>query len=451
MKPVQALLWDMDGVLAEVSRSYRAAIVDTAAIYGVTVTQDDIENAKLAGNANNDWVLTHKLITAQNAGVTLEQVTATFEELYQGTDSKAGLYKLETLIPTKGLLVELNRRLAKGMAIVTGRPKKDCVKFLRDYGLEELFPVMVCMEDAPPKPSPEPILLALKALQVGADQAIMLGDTVDDILAAAKASVVAFGVITPPAYAQATLDYADPPIIQKLLSCGATKVLRPGCTELLDEIPSLSVGSIHTKPIDTTSWFQGPRVSSVGRQTKETSIQVELNLDGSGLSKIDSGIGFLDHMLEAVAKHGRFNLVLNCKGDTWIDDHHTTEDCGLALGEAFDKALGKRQGIARFGSAMVPLDEALARAVVDISSRPSSWIDLKLTRPSIGTLSTEMIPHFFESFASCARLTLHVDVLKGVNDHHKAEASFKSFARALFEAVRLDASAGIPSTKGLLA
>ncbi|RQM26194.1 hypothetical protein B5M09_001970 [Aphanomyces astaci] len=155
-------------------------------------------------------------------------------------------------------------------------------------------------------------------------------------------------------------------------------------------------------------------------------------------------------MLDAVAKHARFNLVLVCKGDTWIDDHHTVEDCGLALGEAFDQALGKREGIARFGSALVPLDEALAQVVVDISSRASSWIELKLVRPSIGTLSTEMISHFFVSFASAARLTLHVDVLKGSNDHHKSEAAFKAFARAMRLAVSVDATAGVPSTKGLL-
>jgi imidazoleglycerol-phosphate dehydratase len=156
-------------------------------------------------------------------------------------------------------------------------------------------------------------------------------------------------------------------------------------------------------------------------------------------------------MLEAVAKHARLDLVLTCKGDTWIDDHHTTEDCGLALGEALDKALGPRTCIQRFGHALVPLDEALAQAVVDISSRGSSSISLQLKRPTIGTLSTEMISHFFISFASAARLTLHVDVLKGENDHHKAEASFKAFARALREAVKVDGSVGVPSTKGVLA
>ncbi|OQR80915.1 imidazoleglycerol-phosphate dehydratase [Achlya hypogyna] len=437
---MQALLWDMDGVLAEVSRSYRAAIVATAAAFGATVTDDDVEVAKLAGDANNDWVLTHKLVHNKVAGAsaTLAEITAKFEEIYQGTASAPGLCSLETLITAKGLLVELNRRLPKGMAIVTGRPKKDCDKFLADHGLEPLFPVRVCMEDGPPKPSPAPILLALQRLNVPASQVAMIGDTVDDITAAVRASVLAYGVITPGAYANAVLQYTTAPIVTKLLSVGAKRVLRPGCDELLDEIPVTAVAA-------------GERRGKIHRQTKETSIHVDLDLDGNGTSDISTGIGFLDHMLDAVAKHGRFNLVLKCKGDTWIDDHHTTEDCGLALGEAFDMALGPRKDIARFGSALVPLDEALSRVIVDISSRGCSAVAMDLRRPSIGTLSTEMIPHFFVSFASAARLTLHVDVVKGENDHHKAEASFKAFARALRQAVALDPTAGVPSTKGMLA
>ncbi|ETV91803.1 TIGR01548 family HAD hydrolase [Aphanomyces invadans] len=444
--PLKALLWDMDGVLAEVSRSYRAAIVSTAARFGVTVTHVDIDDAKLAGNANNDWVLTHRLITSKSVEVTLEQVTVAFEEIYQGTDGTPGLYRLETLLPSKGLLEELHRRLPNGMAVVTGRPKKDCIKFLKDFELEDLFPTMICMEDAPPKPSPAPIVLALKALGVAPSEAAMLGDTVDDIVAAAQAHVAAIGVLTPQVYAKSILENAEPSITPKLIASGATRVLRPGCDELLDIVrpPNTAVVT------DTAHFFTGARVSCVTRKTKETSIQVQLNLDGSGQCEVNTGIGFLDHMLDAVAKHARFNLVLVCKGDTWIDDHHTVEDCGLAFGEAFDKALGKRQGIARFGSALVPLDEALAQVVVDISSRASSWIELKLVRPNIGTLSTEMIPHFFVSFASSARLTLHADVLKGSNDHHKSEAAFKAFARALRQAVAVDATAGVPSTKGLL-
>lgn len=156
-------------------------------------------------------------------------------------------------------------------------------------------------------------------------------------------------------------------------------------------------------------------------------------------------------MIGALSKHSRIDISLSCKGDLHIDDHHTTEDCGLALGEALDKALGARKDIRRWGAGLCPLDEALARAVVDISSRPWSEIDLQLTRERVGNVSTEMLTHFLQSFAQTARLSLHVDVLKGKNDHHKAEAAFKALAVALREAVGKDGSGGVvPSTKGVL-
>mmetsp|Transcript_6255 Transcript_6255/g.9361 ORF Transcript_6255/g.9361 Transcript_6255/m.9361 type:complete len:157 (+) Transcript_6255:90-560(+) len=155
-------------------------------------------------------------------------------------------------------------------------------------------------------------------------------------------------------------------------------------------------------------------------------------------------------MIHAMAKHGRFSLDLKCEGDLHIDDHHTTEDCAIALGEAFDKALGLRNGILRFGTAYCPLDEALSRAVVDISSRPQSDINLSLKREMIGTVSSEMLSHFLMSFATSARITLHVDVLKGNNCHHKAESAFKATGVALRMAISKDGNAGIPSTKGVL-
>lgn len=193
------------------------------------------------------------------------------------------------------------------------------------------------------------------------------------------------------------------------------------------------------------------RKAEVTRTTRETDIRVELDLDGCGERRIDTGIGFLDHLFGALALHGRFDLALSCKGDLEIDDHHTAEDCSIALGEAFDAALGERRGIARFASAYAPLDEALARAAVDISSRPWAEISLELRREALGTLACENIPHVLRSFAQAARLTLHVDVLRGENDHHKAEAAFKACALALRQAVRVDGDAEVPSTKGVLA
>lgn len=192
-----------------------------------------------------------------------------------------------------------------------------------------------------------------------------------------------------------------------------------------------------------------PRSALVERATKETSIRVELCLDGSGRASVSTGVGFLDHLLTALAVHAGFDLTLSCTGDLHVDDHHTAEDCALALGQALDRALGDRAGIARFGSAYAPLDEALARGVVDLCTRPVATVDLALRRESLGGLACENIPHVLSSLASAGRFTLHAHVLHGVNDHHKAEAAFKALALALRAAVRVEPGGG-RSTKGVL-
>ena len=192
------------------------------------------------------------------------------------------------------------------------------------------------------------------------------------------------------------------------------------------------------------------RSAQFKRETSETTISVDLTLDGTGRAEIDTGIGFLDHLLSALTRHSRFDLTLKCRGDLEIDDHHTVEDCGIALGSAVDDALGERRGIVRFGSAYAPLDEALARAVVDVSGRGAAYTELDLQRESIGAISTENIPHFIDSFARNAGITIHVDVLRGENDHHRAEAAFKALALSLRAAVSLGGSDTVPSTKGVI-
>ena len=191
------------------------------------------------------------------------------------------------------------------------------------------------------------------------------------------------------------------------------------------------------------------RSAKRSRTTKETSVAVALDLDASGESTISTGIAFLDHMLDAWARHARLTIEINAEGDLGVDDHHTAEDCALVLGAALDEALGDRTGIARFGYAYAPLDEALARVVIDFSGRPSATVDLGLTREAIGQIACENIAHFFESFATTARCALHVDVLRGRNDHHRAEAAFKAFALAVRQAVAVNGD-GVPSTKGTL-
>ena len=193
----------------------------------------------------------------------------------------------------------------------------------------------------------------------------------------------------------------------------------------------------------------GDRTAQTRRETKETKIEIDLNLDGGGNTEIQTGIGFLDHMLTALAFHSRMDLRLICEGDLHIDDHHTAEDCALALGSAIDQALGPRTGIKRFGYAYAPLDEALARTVIDLSGRPWPEVHLKLEREMVGTWACENITHFFQSLAMTLKCSLHVDVIRGTNDHHKAEAAFKSLAKALGEAVTR-AEGAVPSTKGVL-
>ena len=192
------------------------------------------------------------------------------------------------------------------------------------------------------------------------------------------------------------------------------------------------------------------RIVELTRTTKETDIICRLNLDGNGIADVETGRGFFDHMLTTLAKHSRFDLRLSCKGDLSIDDHHSVEDCALIIGNCLDDALGERQGIARFSCAHVPLDEALCRAVVVLSGRPYPAIKLGLERECLGELSCENIPPFFESFAVTGRMALHVDVLKGRNDHHRSEASFKAVAVALRQAVAFDGTSDVPSTKGML-
>lgn len=191
------------------------------------------------------------------------------------------------------------------------------------------------------------------------------------------------------------------------------------------------------------------RTATFERTTRETSVSLTLDLDGTGRADVETGIGFLDHMLRSLALHGRFDLSLRCTGDLVVDDHHTAEDCALALGSALDQALGERRGIARFGSAYAPLDEALARAVIDLSGRPWPEVDLGLRRELLGQIACENLGHFFRSLAIAGRLCLHVDVLKGENDHHRAEAAFKATALALRAAVA-QTGGEVPSAKGVL-
>ena len=194
------------------------------------------------------------------------------------------------------------------------------------------------------------------------------------------------------------------------------------------------------------------RTASITRNTNETQISVSLNLDGAGASKLDTGLPFLDHMLDQVARHGMMDLEIAAKGDLHIDAHHTVEDIGISFGQALAAALGDKRGVRRYGHAYVPLDEALSRVVIDFSGRPGLVYELKFTRAWIGEFDVDLVREFFQGLVNHAKLTLHVDNLRGDNAHHQCETVFKAFGRALRMAAEADARAAgaIPSTKGSL-
>lgn len=194
------------------------------------------------------------------------------------------------------------------------------------------------------------------------------------------------------------------------------------------------------------------RRASLTRTTTETDIQVDLNLDGTGQRQIATGVGFFDHMLDQVARHALFDLKLSAQGDRHIDDHHTVEDCGIALGQALARALGDKRGIRRYGACHLPMDDAQVRVALDLSGRPFLMWNLAFPTAKIGTFDTELVREFFQAFSTHGGITLHVDLIHGLNSHHIAEAAFKALARALREAVEQDPrqAGAIPSTKGAL-
>ena len=194
------------------------------------------------------------------------------------------------------------------------------------------------------------------------------------------------------------------------------------------------------------------RTATINRKTAETDISLSLNLDGRGTSRVQSGVGFLDHMLTLFAKHGRFDLELTCRGDVQVDDHHSVEDIGIALGQAFEQALGEKRGIYRYGSEILPMDEALILAAVDLSGRSALGFDLHYASQKVGSFDTELVEEFFLAFVRNCPCSLHMRQLAGTNTHHIIEGAFKAFARAMKTAVAIDPSFAdeIPSTKGVL-
>lgn len=452
-----AILFDMDGVLADVSGSYDTVIVDTCRHFGAEVVNKlDIELLKKEG-FNNDWILTHELIRRKiGTLIPFDDVRDHFNLLYR---KRSCVEKLIIPIDQLDLLKEITP-----LGIVTGRPRRDAEEFIDRFNMRSIFKVVVCMEDTEKhKPDPEPLILAMQKLKSMIPQrpshdnrVLYIGNTGDDIRAAIEASraqeretgteFVPIGVVPPQNANKSSIEYAA-----NLYEAGAVMVgLRWDCITAL----GISIPSSHTsqkyETLSTTegtttggstteeSFNQnepkkllGERVGKSSRKTKETEITCKINLDGVGRVESDCGIGFLDHMIHQLGKHGLFDIELKCYGDLNIDDHHTVEDCAIVLGQAIDYALGDRRGIKRFGSAFAPLDESLSRAVIDLAGRGWGEIVIPLEREKIGELSSEMVHHFLISLSTSMRAAVHIDVLRGFNAHHKVESCFKALALAL--------------------
>ena len=228
---------------------------------------------------------------------------------------------------------------------------------------------------------------------------------------------------------------------------GLVRITLPGTDLAFSRLQAALAGEASPTELGSLS----ERSATLERFTAETRIRATLDVDGRGVADVSTGLGFLDHMLTAFAKHARVDLSLECIGDLDVDDHHSVEDCAIVIGNMLRSALGDRAGVRRFADSLVPLDEALARAVVDLSGRPAPRINLALTRPMIGDVAAENFAHFLETLATEGRFALHVDVLEGENDHHRVEAAFKAVAKALREAMSADRFDDVPSTKGVLA
>lgn len=398
--PKMAIIFDMDGVLIDESMSYRQCIKKTVEDFlDRKIDLKVIDEAKKAGGCNDDYDCVQRILQNNGFSIPLDEIKPKFDAYYE--IDKAN----ETWLVPDVVLRYLKERFKVG--IFTGRPKKDALDALQRFNRTDFFEIVVTRDDVEKgKPDPEGLLLACEALQV--TKAIYIGDNPDDALAAQSAGCL-FIPVSP-----------------------ATKI-----EWILSEINRLK--------------FQKDRQSKVQRQTKETSINLQLNLDGKGKSTISTGIGFFDHMLEAFSKHSCFDIQLECQGDLYVDQHHTVEDVGIVLGEAYGKALNK-MGIARTGFFAFPMDESLAICSVDISNRPSLAYNVDVPSTKIGDFDTVNLPNFFAGFVQGALVNLHMQVPYGKDPHHMVEAIFKAFGKALRMACALDEKrkGEIPSTKGVL-
>lgn len=456
---IDALIWDMDGVLVDVSKSYRVAIRKTAQQFlpHLKVTEEDVSSIKTFVGLNNDWDATYTLIInksdpllhVQNIIDGLPDIRKTeryqkikdvFQSFYlgellykqvYGTEPKIrfkqGLIANEIMLITKDQLQTLKRAFKK-MGIVTGRPRLEALYALQENNIEEIFDVVITMDDYERgKPYPDGILDAINKLDV--QNPVYIGDTLNDVQAAKNAGIKAM--------------YRGDNLIVDYQIKTSEEIIRTliGTDKSANQVNERSNRNTVKN-----------RNSSQSRDTKETQIDMSLSLDGSGTSTIDTPIGFFNHMLALFSKHGLFDINVKVTGDTYTDDHHTIEDTGIVLGQAFAEAINDKKGINRYGFFVLPMDEALTTVAFDFSGRYSFQLYADFKREKVGDFSTELTYDFWDAFAQNAKANLIIKSEFGRNDHHKIEGIFKATARAVRIACSYDPQAlnSIPSTKGKL-
>lgn len=412
MMKFDMIIFDIDGVLVDVRKSYWEAIKQTVkSISGRTIGNEDMGRIKSIPGFNNDWTAAYGIIYGINDPENIDpqtkeyiNVKSTFQAIYQ----RNKLSEMDVPLVSKEIFSKLGSGISLG--VVTGRTRSEA-----DSVIGKFFPkifrkdFIIALEDCEKeKPDPEPLLLLKRRANTSAE--LYIGDTINDYLAAKSAGAIFLSV-----------DSGIPADFY---------------IQNLEELPN----------------FLSSRISTLIRKTKETEITGSLNLDGSGKVNAITGIGFFDHMIGSFGKQGLFDIRLMVNGDLEVDNHHTVEDCGIALGQMFKEALADKRGINRYGFFILPMDETLALAAVDLDGRCKLVFDAEFRSENVGELETQLVMEFFEAFTRECRCSLNLKILDGINDHHKIEALFKAFGRALRMACEFDVRSNgeIASTKGVI-
>lgn len=426
MTAPDVIVFDVDGVLVDVSASYREAIRATVKHFtDDEVSNDLIQKFKNQGGWNNDWELSYRLILDRGRNVEYNDVVDQFNRLFFGNNGD-GLILNEKWFPRNGFFDTLRRNSL--LAIFTGRVRYELTPTLARFAREIPFEPSVTADDVEnQKPAPDG-LQSIQARYAG-KSIWYVGDTVDDARAAKGAGVPFVGIAA-----------KDSPRYSEL----ADALRREGAFIVLENVNEMLDLIEESRP--------AMREASIERITKETQIRGSLRIEGTGIYRISTGVRFLDHMLELFTKHGAFDLTIDAAGDLDVDQHHTVEDVGIALGDLFSKALGDRRGINRAGYFVQTMDETLAVVAVDLGGRSALIYDQQVNVTHVGDLQTELLEDFFGGFVNHAGANLHAKIMHGRSNHHKIEAIFKCFARAMRYACSTDERLKdqLPSTKGLL-